>query len=138
MEHLEFVNKINELGIGLVSTNIIDKEKIYAVPYGLRGAHVSVKNFEVKYIDKRDHDAFERLVKKCIDLDSWKHSWHKEMTPENYECFRDIIQNKIIDRAEEVEMLITTYFVLGKKIVEHQQYLDELIKSATEVKEVES
>lgn len=126
MEHLEFVKKINELGIGLASTNIIDKEKVYAVPYGLHGAHVSVKNFEVNYIDKRDHDAFESLVKKCIDLDTWKHSWHKEITPENYESLREIIQTKIIDRAEEIEMLLTTYFVLGKKIVEYKKHIDEL------------
>ena len=133
MEHLEFVKKINELGIGLASTNIIDKEKVYAVPYGLHGAHVSVKNFEVNYIDKRDHDAFESLVKKCIDLDTWKHSWHKEITPENYESLRDIIQTKIIDRAEEIEMLLTTYFVVGKKIVEHQQDMDDLLTRATTI-----
>lgn len=115
MDHLDFINKINDLGVSLRSTNFVDKEKVYAVPYGLHGAKVSVKNFEVNYVDKRDYDAFESLVKKCIDLDSWKHSWHKEITPENYEYFSEIIQTKIIDRAEEIEMLLTTYFVLCKK-----------------------
>ncbi len=126
MKHLEFVNKINNLGLSIKSTNTVDKEKVYAVPYGLHGAKVSVKNFEVNYIDKRDYDAFERLVKKCIDLDSWKHSWHKEITPENYEYFSGIIQEKIIDRAEEIEMLLTTYFVISKRIIEYKDYIDEL------------
>lgn len=126
MEHLEFVNKINNLGLSIRSTNTVDKEKVYAIPYGLHGAKVSVKNFEVNYIDKRDYDAFESLVKKCIDLDSWKHSWHKEITPENYEYFSGIIQEKIIDRAEEIEMLLTTYFVISKRIIEYKDYIDEL------------
>jgi len=36
--------------------------------------------------------------------------------PENYEKFLEIIQKKIIDRAKEVDFLMTTMFLLRKEI----------------------
>ena len=46
-------------------------------------------------------------------MDTWKYSWHNEITPENYDKFREIIQGKIIERAKEIETLLTVYFQIN-------------------------
>ena len=120
MEHLEFINELNKLGILVRGTNIERKEKVYHVPYGLHGAKVSVSGFDVKYLDRIDRDAFEQLIKACIDLDSWKHSWHMKIDNSTLEESRRIIQDKIIDRANDIEMLMTTYFLINKRLSEIQ------------------
>ena len=51
-------------------------------------------------------------------MDQWKYSWHNEIKPENYDKFRDIIQRKILDRAEEIETLLSTYFQIGHEMTE--------------------
>ena len=57
--------------------------------------------------------AIQFFIKKCIDMDSWKHSWHKEIKSENYLDFIKIIQDKISDRNKELEILN-----FGLKLVE--------------------
>jgi hypothetical protein len=49
-------------------------------------------------------------------VDGWKHSWHNDITPENYEKFREIIQDKMIKRAEEMDFLLSVYFQLQHEI----------------------
>ena len=78
-----------------------------------------VQNFQCKYVG---YNAFSRptplqaVISEAIDIDSWKHSWHYEIKPENYEKFREIIQEKMIKRAEEMDFLTTVYFQLQYEI----------------------
>ena len=80
---------------------------------------VEIQNFQCKYVD---YTVFSRptplqaVISKAIDIDSWKHSWHNEVKPENYEKLRGIIQGKMIKRAEEMDFLATVYFQLQHEI----------------------
>lgn len=80
---------------------------------------MEIKNFQCKYVG---YNAFSRptsiqaVISEAIDIDSWKHSWHNEIKPENYEKFREIIQEKMIKRAEEMDFLTTVYFQLQYEI----------------------
>ncbi len=120
MEHLEFVDKLNQLGCSFRSTNVEGKVKTIEIQntFG-KSDFVEIQNFQCKYIS---YNAFscttplEAVIKEAINLDSWKHSWHNEIKPENYEKFREIVQEKIIKRAEEIDFLITVYFQLQYEI----------------------
>ena len=120
MEHLEFVNKLNQLGCSFRSTNAENKVKIIEITntFG-KSEFVEIQNFQCKYVD---YSVFPRptpllaIIKEVIDLDNWKHSWHNKIEPDNYEYFREIIQDKILKRASEIEMLITVYFQLNHEI----------------------
>ena len=120
MEHLEFVNKLNEFGIQIHSTkreNIVQKIEIPNL-FG-EFNFVEIKNFQLNY-SKQDYFSeltpLQAIIKEAIDLDNWKHSWHNKIEPDNYEYFREIIQDKILKRASEIEMLITVYFQLNHEI----------------------
>jgi len=120
MKHLEFVEKLNQLGCSFRSTNIENKVKTIEISntFG-KSEFVEIQNFQCKYVD---YNAFSRqtplqaLISEAIDIDSWKHSWHNEIKPENYEKFRRIIQEKMIKRAEEMDFLLTVYFQLHHEI----------------------
>ena len=120
MEHLEFVNKLNQLGCSFRSTNAENKVKIIEITntFG-KSEFVEIQNFQCKYVD---YSVFSRptplhaVISEAIDIDSWKHSWHNEIKPENYEKFREIIQEKMIKRAKEMDFLTTVYFQLQHEI----------------------
>ena len=113
MEHLEFVDKLNQLGCSFKSTNVENKVKTIEIPntFG-KSEFVEIQNFQCKYVS---YNAFSRptplqaVISEAIDIDSWKHSWHYEIKTENYEQFREIIQKKMIKRAEELDFLTTVY-----------------------------
>ena len=120
MNHLEFSDKLNEFGIQIRSNkreNIVQKIEIPNL-FG-ESNFVEIKNFQLNY-SKQDcfsnPTPLQLIIKEAIDLDNWKHSWHNEIEPENYEKFREIIQDKILKRASEIEMLITVYFQLNHEI----------------------
>ena len=120
MEHLEFVDKLNQLGCSFRSTNVENKVKVIEIPntFG-KSEFVEIQNFQCKYVG---YNVFSRqtplqaVISEAIDIDSWKHSWHNEIKPENYEKFREIIQEKMIKRAEEMDFLTTVYFQLQHEI----------------------
>ena len=121
MKHLEFSDKLNELGIQIRSTKIENKIQTIEIPhfFGIESDFVEIKNFECKY--KKESlfsrpTALDAVILKAIDIDFWKHSFHNKISPENYEKFREIIQDKIIKRASEIEMLLTVYFQLNHEI----------------------
>lgn len=123
MEHLDFVNKLNELGISLRSTNVQGKEKRYEIN-GIFGHTNTIVNDNLKlyWIERDDRNPFSELIKMAIDMDSWKHSWHNEIKPENYEKFRTLIQDKILERSSQIEFLLDIYFMIGKAIVENKEF----------------
>ena len=116
MEHLEFVEKLNQLGCTFRSTNIENIIKTIEISNSFgESDFIEIKNFQCKY--KKSNRMFgltplQEVIRKAIDIDSWKHSWHNEIEPENYEKFRKIIQEKMIKRAEEMDFLTTIYFQL--------------------------
>ena len=79
---------------------------------------VEIKNFQCKYLSETSnhYPPVKAAIKTAIDIDTWKHSIHHEISSENYEKFREIIQDKILNRASEIEMLITVYFQLNHEI----------------------
>ena len=120
MDHLDFSDKLNEFGIQIRSTkreNIVQKIEIPNL-FG-ESNFVEIKNFQLNY-SKQDcfskPTPLQAIIKEAIDLDNWKHSWHNEIEPDNYEKFREIIQDKILKRASEIEMLVTVYFQLNHEI----------------------
>jgi len=117
MKHLEFVDKIDKSGVSIRGTNVEGKEKEYVIPsfFGQPNTIIQ-KNFSLKWKSFDNRNPFDELVKEAIDIDQWKHSWHNEIKPENYEKFREIIQEKILKRAEEIETLLSVYFQIGHEI----------------------
>ena len=122
MTHLEFVDILEKLGISIRGNIIVNQEKQYEVPIGLSYHKVTIKDFNVKWTKEKEgvlnlnYDPKESLIKKAINLDTWKHSLHTEIVPKNYEKLREIVQQKIIDRASEIEFLVTVYFLLNKEM----------------------
>lgn len=46
------------------------------------------------------------LIRKCIDLDEWKHSWHNDFNElEDYEEARYVINQKIDARNNDLQLL---------------------------------
>jgi hypothetical protein len=124
MEHLEFVEKINESGISLRSTNVEGKEKRHVIS-GIFGHQNTIiqENLNLSWLERDDRNPFCELVKVAIDMDSWKHSWHNEIKPDNYEKFRNLIQEKIIERGYQIEFLLDVYFLINKAITEHKEFI---------------
>ena len=120
MEHLEFVDTLNKLGCSFRSTNIENGVKKIEIPntFG-KSEFVEIQNFQCRYVE---NNVFSRptplhaVISEAIDIDSWKHSWHNEIEPDNYEKFREIIQEKMIKRAKEMDFLTTVYFQLQHEI----------------------
>lgn len=120
MDHLDFSDKLNEFGIQIRSNKRENNVQKIEIPnlFG-ESNFVEIKNFQLNY-SKQDYFSkptpLQSIIKEAIDLDNWKHSWHNEIDPGNYEKFREIIQDKILKRASEIEMLITVYFQLNHEI----------------------
>ena len=116
MEHLEFVEKLNQLGCTFRSTNIENNIKTIEISNSFgESDFIEIKNFQCKYKKSNrmlELNALQEVIRKAIDIDSWKHSWRNEIEPENYEKFSKIIQEKMIKRAEEMDFLTTIYFQL--------------------------
>lgn len=123
MEHLDFVNELQKLGIRLSSTNSEGKTKEYEI-FGLFKSNIIVaKDFKLAWKEKSydEEKPIKALLRTAVDMDSWKHSWHTEIIPENYEKIEAIIQDKIIRRAKEIDDLMSIYFQLHYEIVNEKQ-----------------
>jgi len=120
MEHLEFIEKLSELGIHLSSTNTENKVREIEVPRLFNTKKIVLKNFKLEWKDKEygESEPIQAILAKAVDMDSWKHSWHTEMIPENYEKIEHIIQEKIINRANEIDELMAIYFQLHHEMAQ--------------------
>jgi len=122
MNHLDFVNELSTTGVSVRGTTIENKERKITIPsvFG-KGETVILKNNSANY-EGGNHSVFARnsasqaIISKAIDFDTWKHSWHNEIILENYEKFQEIIQKKIIDRAKEIDELVSIYFHLNSEL----------------------
>jgi len=46
------------------------------------------------------------IIKQCIDMDTWKHSWHNKLkTLDDYKKAEAVILDKICSRKAELETL---------------------------------
>ena len=120
MGHLEFIEKLSELGIHLSSTNTENKVREIEVPRLFNTKKIVLKNFKLEWKDKEygESEPIQAILAKAVDMDSWKHSWHTEMIPENYEKIEHIIQEKIINRANEIDELMAIYFQLHHEMAQ--------------------
>ena len=111
MTHLEFVDKLNESGVSISGTQVEGKETKYEIYSFFRNSSTIIeKDFKLKWENFDNRDPLKELISIAIDMDTWKHSWHNEIVPENYDKFREIIQEKILSRAKQIETLLSTYF----------------------------
>ena len=125
MEHLTFIDELDKFGIKIRSTNCENQTREYEI-YGLfnESNFIISKDFELSWKNKiyfGEDEALTSLLRKAIDFDSWKHSWHIEIKPENYPKIKDIIQRKIIGRAKEIDELMAIYFQLQYEIAKDSE-----------------
>jgi len=112
MEHIKFADKLSELGLSFRNSGDIELEDIV------------ISESDCKYTQEagyRSRDAFETSMVRAIDMDKWKHSSHFEISPENYEKFQDIIQKKILKRAEDTRFLLRMYFLIQKELIKKEE-----------------
>ncbi len=118
MEHLDFINELDKLGISIHCTCVENKDKVIHSQYG-KDRDVVVNNFNVKYINNsliKRCSPIQSLIIEGIDIDEWKHSLHYNIEPKNYEKFREIIQDKIIERAKDIDTLVSVYSQLNHEM----------------------
>lgn len=116
MKHLDFVNELGKLGIRISSTNQQGKIREFKIEGLFKDKTVIAKDFFLEIKEDRDfleeQSPINLLLKYAIDMDEWKHSSHMDITPENYERIKEIIQEKILKRAKEIDTLVSIYFQL--------------------------
>jgi DNA-binding transcriptional MerR regulator len=116
MDPLDFVNKLSDTGIRLKPINA-DKEKEFEIGGFFDSKHIIAKDFQLRWKETGFYEEpIKALLSKAVDMDSWKHSWHIKITPENYKEIEEIIQGKILARAKETEELLSIYFQLHHEI----------------------
>lgn len=122
MNNLEFAGILDGLGISIRPTIRENQDKI--INAGEPGS-IKIKNFKCDFTDRTANSqltALQRLIILAIDMDLYKNSLDYELTPENYEKFTQIIQDKIIKRASEIETLSRIYFQLQHEIATNLGY----------------
>lgn len=116
MEHVKFVDKINKNGISVRSTTVEGvKRRIEIIDFPNFKNALIIEDGEVSFEKRSSENPMKRLIKEAIDIDEWKHSWHTEIKPENYDEIQEIIQKKIIKRSEEIEFLLSVYFQIERE-----------------------
>ena len=114
MEHIEFINALDKTGISIRGTYTEGREKEFVINKLFNETNVIIKNnHQLRWKNFDQEDPLKALIKLAIDMGTWKHSWHNEIAPENYDKFRGIIQGKILQRAKEIETLLTVYFQIN-------------------------
>jgi len=120
MDHLEFVNQLDKIGVSLRGTTIEGTAKRYEIvrPFSGNKEYIIKDGFDLRWEQRNifGDDPLKELIKIAIDMDTWKHSWHNKIEPENYDKFREIIQGKIVERAKEIELLFDVYFQLQHEL----------------------
>lgn len=128
MEHLEFTNKLHELGVSYKG-NMENKIKIihtyYTTPNNsdvrivrIKDLTVEIKNFICKYKENNpptEESALNVVIRRAINMGEFNLNGI-EISQDNYECIMGIIQDKILKRAEDIDFLLTVYFLIRKEI----------------------
>jgi len=127
MEHNEFIEKVRRTRVSfkLLAEN---EGKIFPLSDFFRKEYsILLRNFQCSYLNSNCNDYYAKneLFKKFIDCDAWKHSWHIDVTPENYEKIREIFQEKILDKMQVLEDLVDVYYLLNYEITQIKILEDE-------------
>lgn len=122
MQHLDFVERLNKFGFTIFSTNKIGKVREFKIPKLFNFEYIIANGFKLSWKNntKCTVSPIVYLLKSAIDIDEWKHSRHIEISPENYPEIESIIQDKIIQRAEEIDNLLAIYFQLHHEMAENK------------------
>lgn len=119
MEHSDFINELKRFGYSFKTLKPDDKA--YVKIFGAFDKHyyIEISNFKCEYVNHNTYNvipALHLMIREAIDMDFWKHSLHNKIAPENYEKFMELIQEKMIARAEEIDFLNTVYSQLQHEI----------------------
>jgi len=69
----------------------------------------------------------DELVRKCVDMDEWKHSWHNQFkTLQDYKKAAININDKIKKREEELIILKSGLERVKEIISAEEAYLNEI------------
>lgn len=118
LTHLEFVDELQKLGVRISSSNRKGEIKKFCVYEFNKSNFVIARDFQLSWESSNNYETpLAALLRKAVDMDSWKHSWHIKMDAENYERIESIIQQKILDRAKEINELMFIYFQLHYEMV---------------------
>ncbi len=116
MNYLEYVQTIHALGVAITKANC---EIEITKPFSTKTDLLKVNSIAVKGEGYRWEDEAEQdVIRWAIDFDKWQHSWHKEIKPENYEHFLEIIQDKVIEKSAALVKLNTIAMFLQNRIAE--------------------
>lgn len=119
MKHFELIDQISQKGVS-INTQKSDI-KIHS-PMAVNYHVLEVSPLSIKCPSLRwDTDAEYEAIKWAIDFDKWQHSWHNEIKPENYIHFLEIIQGKVIEKAEQLTKLNSVAIFLANKIAQLEQ-----------------
>ena len=71
------------------------------------------------------NSVMDDLVRRCVDLDQWKHSWHNDFSClEDYEKARQVIKEKIDARIEELRLLSDGLDKIDSIIALEREYME--------------
>lgn len=114
--YLEYMDAVEKTGVRLMKNTC--ELQIHS-PMGVNNHTVVVKPLEATCATYRHNDEAEyEAIKWAIDFDQWKHSWHHEIKPENYNHFLEIIQGKVIEKSEALVKLNAVANFLQNRIMQ--------------------
>lgn len=77
-------------------------EKDFTITFGLFNDNV----IEFDRGEQLDIEKLEELVRHCVDMDSWKHSWHKNVrNKDTWIELIKILNDKIRIRKHDIDMI---------------------------------
>lgn len=123
MEHLDFINELDNTGIMIKQ---VSQKRRIIISRLFNNNTIIIKDNQLEWEQPENSPPLKALISNAIDMDDWKHSIHTEIIPENYDKILEIIQRKIINRVEEINVLLTTYNQL--KYQNSKIYDEEYIK----------
>jgi hypothetical protein len=117
MDYLEYVDKLLDIGVYIKKAECeLILHKVWSnIEFRVNVTPLSFTTSE------RDCEPRDEALKYAMDLDSWKHSWHIETIPANFEKIRDILIEKVMERAKQVVELNAIIMHLNNAIPEYQK-----------------
>lgn len=117
MEHLDFTDKLSDLGISCRG-NIENKEHIIHINTLFGRTHtIKIKDMKCEYVgdDKTVYElsAFDAIIKRAVNMGS---EWTYVQNWDDPKELIDILQEKILNSAKDIELMLMAYFLLRKTI----------------------
>ena len=115
-DFLQYIEDLNTAGVQ-ISKRTAEIE-IFS-PMGVNKHVLSIDQLKVTSTPQYrwDEEAEQEAIKWAIDFDKWQQSWHTEIKPGNYAYFLEIIQGRVIEKAEALVKLNAIAVWLQNKIL---------------------